>query len=90
MFFKNNDLSFETTTKETKVEMKQKIQNICFWKWFFISNLWIYKNKLFADNKWTFNYKKVEEENKEDNTKISIFLKELKILSKQEERVKRI
>ena len=46
------------------------------------------KNKLFADNNELLTIKKVEEENKEDNTKNIYLSQRAEILSKQEERVK--
>ena len=89
VFSKDNDLSFETATKETKVEMETKDSKLFVSENGFLSQIYEdIKNKLFADNNELLTIKKVEEENKEDNTKNIYLSQRAEILSKQEERVK--
>jgi len=89
LFSKDNDLSFETATKETKVEMETKDSKVFVSENGFLSQIYEdIKNKLFADNNELLTIKKVEEENKEDNTKNIYLSQRAEILSKQEERVK--
>ncbi|MGJ0343672.1 hypothetical protein NG788_03410 [Aliarcobacter cryaerophilus] len=90
VFSKDNDLSFETATKETKVEIETKDSKIFVSENGFLSQIYEdIKNKLFADNNdELLTIKKVEEENKEDNTKNIYLSQRAEILSKQEERVK--
>ena len=90
VFSKDNDLSFETVTKETKVEMETKDSKVFVSENGFLSQIYEdIKNKLFADNNdELLTIKKVEEENKEDNTKNIYLSQRAEILSKQEERVK--
>ncbi len=89
VFSKDNDLSFETATKESKVEMETKDSNVFVSENGFLSQIYEdIKNKLFADNNELLTIKKVEEENKEDNTKNIYLSQRAEILSKQEERVK--
>ncbi|GAB1465046.1 hypothetical protein MASR2M54_05460 [Aliarcobacter cryaerophilus] len=89
VFSKDNDLSFETATKETKVEMETKDSKVFVSENGFLSQIYEdIKNKLFADNNDFLTIKKVEEENKEDNTKNIYLSQRAEILSKQEERVK--
>ncbi|WP_148625867.1 hypothetical protein [Aliarcobacter cryaerophilus] len=90
VFSKDNDLSFETLTKETKVEMETKDSKVFVSENGFLSQIYEdIKNKLFADNNdELLTIKKVEEENKEDNTKNIYLSQRAEILSKQEERVK--
>lgn len=89
IFSKDNDLSFETATKETKVEMETKDSKVFVSENGFLSQIYEdIKNKLFADNNELLTIKKVEEENKEDNTKNIYLSQRAEILSKQEERVK--
>lgn len=89
VFSKDNDLSFETATKETKVEMETKNSKVFVSENGFLSQIYEdIKNKLFADNNELLTIKKVEEENKEDNTKNIYLSQRAEILSKQEERVK--
>ena len=89
VFSKDNDLSFETATKETKVEMETKDSKVFVSENGFLSQIYEdIKNKLFADNNELLTIKKVEEENKEDNTKNIYLSQRAEILSKQEERVK--
>lgn len=89
VFSKDNDLSFETATKETKVEMETKNSKLFVSENGFLSQIYEdIKNKLFADNNELLTIKKVEEENKEDNTKNIYLSQRAEILSKQEERVK--
>lgn len=90
VFSKDNDLSFETVTKETKVEMETKDSKLFVSENGFLSQIYEdIKNKLFADNNdELLTIKKVEEENKEDNTKNIYLSQRAEILSKQEERVK--
>ncbi|MGJ0315040.1 hypothetical protein NG754_00695 [Aliarcobacter cryaerophilus] len=90
VFSKDNDLSFETGTKESKVEMETKDSKIFVSENGFLSQIYEdIKNKLFADNNdELLTIKKVEEENKEDNTKNIYLSQRAEILSKQEERVK--
>ncbi|MCT7483158.1 hypothetical protein [Aliarcobacter cryaerophilus] len=86
---KDNDLSFETATKESKVEMETKDSKVFVSENGFLSQIYEdIKNKLFADNNELLTIKKVEEENKEDNTKNIYLSQRAEILSKQEERVK--
>ncbi|MCT7469261.1 hypothetical protein N5T90_00020 [Aliarcobacter cryaerophilus] len=88
-FSKDNDLSFETATKESKVEMETKDSKVFVSENGFLSQIYEdIKNKLFADNNELLTIKKVEEENKEDNTKNIYLSQRAEILSKQEERVK--
>ena len=91
VFSKDNDLSFETATKETKVEIETKDSKVFVSENGFLSQIYNdIKNKLFADNNndELLTIKKVEEENKEDNTKNIYLSQRAEILSKQEERVK--
>ncbi|MCT7510660.1 hypothetical protein N5U26_09855 [Aliarcobacter cryaerophilus] len=89
VFSKDNDLSFETATKESKVEMETKDSKVFVSENGFLSQIYEdIKNKLFADNNELLTIKKVEEENKEDNTKNVYLSQRAEILSKQEERVK--
>ncbi|MFY9085043.1 hypothetical protein [Aliarcobacter cryaerophilus] len=90
VFSKDNDLSFETATKESKVEMETKDSKLFVSENGFLSQIYEdIKNKLFADNNdELLTIKKVEEENKEDNTKNIYLSQRAEILSKQEERVK--
>ena len=89
VFSKDNDLSFETAKKETKVEMETKDSKVFVSENGFLSQIYEdIKNKLFADNNELLTIKKVEEENKEDNTKNIYLSQRAEILSKQEERVK--
>ena len=89
VFSKDNDLSFETATKETKVEIETKDSKVFVSENGFLSQIYEdIKNKLFADNNELLTIKKVEEENKEDNTKNIYLSQRAEILSKQEERVK--
>lgn len=89
VFSKDNDLSFETAKKESKVEMETKDSKVFVSENGFLSQIYEdIKNKLFADNNELLTIKKVEEENKEDNTKNIYLSQRAEILSKQEERVK--
>src|SRR5574344_1766048 len=89
VFSKDNDLSFETAKKESKVEMETKDSKLFVSENGFLSQIYEdIKNKLFADNNELLTIKKVEEENKEDNTKNIYLSQRAEILSKQEERVK--
>lgn len=93
VFSKDNDLSFETATKESKVEIETKDSKVFVSENGFLSQIYNdIKNKLFADNNNNndelLTIKKVEEENKEDNTKNIYLSQRAEILSKQEERVK--
>ena len=89
VFSKDNDLSFETATKESKVEMETKDSKVFVSENGFLFQIYEdIKNKLFADNNELLTIKKVEEENKEDNTKNIYLSQRAEILSKQEERVK--
>ena len=90
VFSKDNDLSFETATKETKVEVETKDSKLFVSENGFLSQIYEdIKNKLFSDNNdELLTIKKVEEENKEDNTKNIYLTQRAEILSKQEERVK--
>lgn len=89
VFSKDNDLSFETVTKETKVEIETKDSKVFVSENGFLSQIYEdIKNKLFADNNELLTIKKVKEENKEDNTKNIYLSQRAEILSKQEERVK--
>lgn len=89
VFSKDNDLSFETAKKETEVEMETKDSKVFVSENGFLSQIYEdIKNKLFADNNELLTIKKVEEENKEDNTKNIYLSQRAEILSKQEERVK--
>ncbi|WP_066164842.1 hypothetical protein [Aliarcobacter cryaerophilus] len=90
VFSKDNDLSFETVTKESKVEIETKDSKQFVSENGFLSQIYEdIKNKLFADNNdELLTIKKVEEENKEDNTKNIYLSQRAEILSKQEDRVK--
>ncbi|PRM94835.1 hypothetical protein CJ673_04560 [Aliarcobacter cryaerophilus] len=91
VFSKDNDLSFETATKESKVEIETKDSKVFVSENGFLSQIYNdIKNKLFADNNndELLTIKKIEEENKEDNTKNIYLSQRAEILSKQEERVK--
>ena len=89
VFSKDNDLSFETAKKESKVEVETKDSKVFVSENGFLSQIYEdIKNKLFADNNELLTIKKVEEENKEDNTKNIYLSQRAEILSKQEERVK--
>ena len=90
VFSKDNDLSFETATKETKVEMETKDSKLFVSENGFLSQIYEdIKNKLFSDNNdELLIVKKVEDENKEESTKNIYLTQRAEILSKQEERVK--
>ena len=90
VFSKDNDLSFETATKETKVEVETKDSKLFVSENGFLSKIYEdIKNKLFADNNdELLIVKKVEDENKEESTKNIYLTQRAEILSKQEERVK--
>ena len=90
VFSKDNDLSFETATKESKVEMETKDSKVFVSENGFLSKIYEdIKNKLFADNNdELLIVKKVEDENKEESTKNIYLTQRAEILSKQEERVK--
>ena len=91
VFSKDNDLSFETAKKESKVEVETKDSKVFVSENGFLSQIYEdIKNKLFGDNNndELLTIKKVEEENKEDNTKNIYLSQRAEILSKQEERVK--
>lgn len=91
VFSKDNDLSFETATKESKVEIETKDSKVFVSENGFLSQIYNdIKNKLFADNNndELLTIKKVEEENKEESTKNIYLSQRAEILSKQEERVK--
>ena len=67
VFSKDNDLSFETATKESKVEMETKDSKVFVSENGFLSQIYEdIKNKLFADNNELLTIKKVEEEFKID------------------------
>ncbi|NCB10497.1 MAG: hypothetical protein EOM78_02545, partial [Erysipelotrichia bacterium] len=65
VFSKDNDLSFETATKESKVEIETKDSKVFVSENGFLSQIYEdIKNKLFADNNdELLTIKKVEEEN---------------------------
>ena len=90
VFSKDNDLSLETATKETKVEVETKDSKLFVSENGFLSKIYEdIKNKLFADNNdELLIVKKVEDENKEESTKNIYLTQRAEILSKQEERVK--
>ena len=90
VFSKDNDLSFETATKETKVEVETKDSKLFVSENGFLSQIYEdIKNKLFSDNNdELLIVKKVEDENKEESTKNIYLTQRAEILSKQEERVK--
>ena len=90
VFSKDNDLSFETASKESKVEMETKDSKVFVSENGFLSQIYEdIKNKLFADNNdELLIVKKVEDENKEESTKNIYLTQRAEILSKQEERVK--
>ena len=90
VFSKDNDLSLETATKETKVEMETKDSKLFVSENGFLSKIYEdIKNKLFSDNNdEVLIVKKVEDENKEESTKNIYLSQRAEILSKQEERVK--
>ena len=90
VFSKDNDLSFETATKETKVEVETKDSKLFVSENGFLSKIYEdIKNKLFSDNNdELLIVKKVEDENKEESTKNIYLSQRAEILSKQEERVK--
>ena len=90
VFSKDNDLSFETATKESKVEMETKDSKLFVSENGFLSKIYEdIKNKLFSDNNdELLIVKKVEDENKEESTKNIYLTQRAEILSKQEERVK--
>ena len=90
VFSKDNDLSFETVTKETKVEVETKDSKLFVSENGFLSKIYEdIKNKLFSDNNdELLIVKKVEDENKEESTKNIYLTQRAEILSKQEERVK--
>lgn len=90
VFSKDNDLSFETATKETKVEIETKDSKLFVSENGFLSKIYEdIKNKLFSDNNdELLIVKKVEDENKEESTKNIYLTQRAEILSKQEERVK--
>ena len=90
VFSKDNDLSLETATKETKVEIETKDSKLFVSENGFLSKIYEdIKNKLFSDNNdELLIVKKVEDENKEESTKNIYLSQRAEILSKQEERVK--
>ena len=90
VFSKDNDLSFETATKERKVEIETKDSKLFVSENGFLSKIYEdIKNKLFSDNNdELLIVKKVEDENKEESTKNIYLTQRAEILSKQEERVK--
>ncbi|MGJ0297966.1 hypothetical protein NG744_03300 [Aliarcobacter cryaerophilus] len=90
VFSKDNDLSFETATKETKVEVETKDSKLFVSENGFLSKIYEdIKNKLFSDNNdELLIVKKVEDENKKESTKNIYLTQRAEILSKQEERVK--
>ena len=90
VFSKDNDLSLETATKETKVEVETKDSKLFVSENGFLSKIYEdIKNKLFSDNNdELLIVKKVEDENKEESTKNIYLTQRAEILSKQEERVK--
>ena len=90
VFSKDNDLSLETATKETKVEIETKDSKLFVSENGFLSKIYEdIKNKLFSDNNdELLIVKKVEDENKEESTKNIYLTQRAEILSKQEERVK--
>ena len=90
VFSKDNDLSLETATKETKVEVETKDSKLFVSENGFLSKIYEdIKNKLFSDNNdELLIVKKVEDENKEESTKNIYLSQRAEILSKQEERVK--
>ena len=90
VFSKDNDLSFETVTKESKVEMETKDSKVFVSENGFLSKIYEdIKNKLFSDNNdELLIVKKVEDENNEESTKNIYLTQRAEILSKQEERVK--
>ena len=90
VYSKDNDLSFETGTKETKVEVETKDSKLFVSENGFLSKIYEdIKNKLFSDNNdELLIVKKVEDENKEESTKNIYLTQRAEILSKQEERVK--
>ena len=90
VFSKDNDLSFEKATKESKVEMETKDSKVFVSENGFLSKIYEdIKNKLFSDNNdELLIVKKVEDENKEESTKNIYLTQRAEILSKQEERVK--
>ena len=90
VFSKDNDLSLETATKETKVEVETKDSKLFVSENGFLSQIYEdIKNKLFSDNNdELLIVKKVEDENKEESTKNIYLTQRAEILSKQEERVK--
>ena len=90
VFSKDNDLSFQTATKETKVEEETKDSKLFVYENSFLSKIYEdIKNKLFSDNNdELLIVKKVEDENKEESTKNIYLTQRAEILSKQEERVK--
>jgi hypothetical protein len=90
VFSKDNDLSLETITKDTKVEMETKDSKLFVAESGFLSKIYEdIKTKLFQDNdEEVLIVKKVEDDNKEENTKDIYLSQRAEILSKQEERVK--
>ena len=90
VFSKDNELSLETATKETKVEVETKDSKLFVSENGFLSKIYEdIKNKLFSDNNdELLIVKKVEDENKEESTKNIYLTQRAEILSKQEERVK--
>lgn len=90
VFSKDNDLSLETITKDTKVEMETKDSKVFVEESGFLSKIYEdIKTKLFQDNsEEVLIVKKVEDENKEESTKNIYLSQRAEILSKQEERVK--
>ena len=90
VFSKDNDLSLETATKESKVEVETKDSKLFVSENGFLSKIYEdIKNKLFSDNNdELLIVKKVEDENKEESTKNIYLTQRAEILSKQEERVK--
>ena len=71
VFSKDNDLSLETITKDTKVEMETKDSKVFVEESGFLSKIYEdIKTKLFQDNsEEVLIVKKVEDENKEESTK---------------------
>ncbi|PRM89495.1 hypothetical protein CJ671_07460 [Aliarcobacter cryaerophilus] len=90
VFSKDNDLSLETITKDTKVEIETKDSKVFVEESGFLSKIYEdIKTKLFQDNsEEILIVKKVEDENKEESTKNIYLSQRAEILSKQEERVK--
>ncbi|MCT7432980.1 hypothetical protein N5T66_06755 [Aliarcobacter cryaerophilus] len=89
VFSKDNDLSFETATKESKVEIETKDSKVFVSEDGFLSKIYEdIKNNFFQDKNEEVLTAKVEDENKEESTKNIYLSQRAEILSKQEERVK--